>query len=102
MGYGGCLATARTQTHPRCPTARVSLPSGSSGGRPPPLGLASRMDHDDLRRIGGAAKQSAFRLETLSQYLVPQEAGELADWKAGKADAAAYSREPRGAGTHPA
>ncbi|MGH3922720.1 MAG: DUF6879 family protein [Pseudonocardiaceae bacterium] len=42
------------------------------------------MDLDDLRRIGGAAKQSAFRLETLPQYLVPQEAEEFADWKAGK------------------
>ncbi len=42
------------------------------------------MDLDDLRRIGGAAKESAFRLETLPQYLVPQEAEEFADWKAGK------------------
>lgn len=42
------------------------------------------MDLDDLRRIGGAAKESAFRLETLPQYLVPQEAESFADWKAGK------------------
>ncbi|MGH3854247.1 MAG: DUF6879 family protein [Pseudonocardiaceae bacterium] len=42
------------------------------------------MDLDDLRRIGGAAKQSAFRLETLPQYLVPQEAERLAMWNAGK------------------
>lgn len=42
------------------------------------------MDLDDLRRIGSAAKQSAFRLETLPQYLVPQEAEDFADWKAGK------------------
>jgi hypothetical protein len=42
------------------------------------------MDLDDLRRIGGAAKKSAFRLETLPQYLVPQEAEIFADWKAGR------------------
>jgi len=42
------------------------------------------MDLNDLRRIGGAAKKSAFRLETLPQYLVPQEAERFADWKAGK------------------
>ncbi|MGQ0718267.1 MAG: DUF6879 family protein [Pseudonocardiales bacterium] len=42
------------------------------------------MDLDDLRRIGSAAKQSAFRLETLPQYLVPQEAESFADWKAGR------------------
>lgn len=42
------------------------------------------MDLDDLRRIGGAAKDSAFRLETLPQYLVPQEVESFADWKAGR------------------
>lgn len=42
------------------------------------------MDLDDLRRIGGAAKESAVRLETLPQYLVPQEAERFADWQAGK------------------
>lgn len=42
------------------------------------------MDLDDLRRIGGAAKKSAFRLETLPQYLVPQESERFADWQAGK------------------
>jgi hypothetical protein len=42
------------------------------------------MDLDDLRRIGSAAKQSAFRLETLPQYLVPQEAERFAMWNAGK------------------
>ncbi len=42
------------------------------------------MDLNDLRRIGSAAKQSAFRLETLPQYLVPQEAEEFAAWQAGK------------------
>lgn len=42
------------------------------------------MNLDDLGRIGGAAKRSAFRLETLPQYLVPQEAEGFADWKAGK------------------
>lgn len=41
------------------------------------------MDLDDLRRIGGAAKRSAFRLETLPQYLVPQEAERFAAWNAG-------------------
>ncbi|MGH3931101.1 MAG: DUF6879 family protein [Pseudonocardiaceae bacterium] len=41
------------------------------------------MDLDDLRRIGSAAKQSAFRLETLPQYLVPQEADDFSAWKAG-------------------
>lgn len=42
------------------------------------------MDLDDLRRIGGAAKQSAFRLETLPQYLVSQEADDFSAWKAGQ------------------
>ncbi|MGQ0772833.1 MAG: DUF6879 family protein [Pseudonocardiales bacterium] len=42
------------------------------------------MDLDDLRRIGGAAKQSAFRLETFAQYLVPQEADDFSVWKAGQ------------------
>ena len=42
------------------------------------------MDLNDLRRIGGAAKKSAFRLETLPQYLVPQETERFADWKAGR------------------
>lgn len=42
------------------------------------------MDLGDLRRIGGAAKEPAFRLETLPQYLVPQEAELFADWKAGR------------------
>ena len=42
------------------------------------------MDLDDLRRIGGDAKESAFRLETLPQYLVPQEAELFASWKAGE------------------
>ncbi|MGH3720806.1 MAG: DUF6879 family protein [Pseudonocardiaceae bacterium] len=42
------------------------------------------MDLDDLGRIGGAAKQSAFRLETLPQYLVPEETADFSAWKAGK------------------
>ncbi|MGH3720804.1 MAG: DUF6879 family protein [Pseudonocardiaceae bacterium] len=42
------------------------------------------MDLDDLRLIGGNAKKSAFRLETLPQYLVPQEAERFAMWNAGK------------------
>jgi hypothetical protein len=42
------------------------------------------MDLHDLRRIGSMAKKSAFRLETLPQYLVPQEADDFANWKAGK------------------
>lgn len=42
------------------------------------------MDLDDLRRIGGAAKESAFRLETLPQYLVPQKEELFADWNAGR------------------
>jgi hypothetical protein len=42
------------------------------------------MDLNDLRRIGGAAKESAFRLETLPQYLVPQESEMFAEWQAGK------------------
>lgn len=43
------------------------------------------MDLEDLRRIGGAARRSAFRLETLPQYLVPQEAELFAAWNAGVA-----------------
>jgi hypothetical protein len=46
--------------------------------------IVNEMDLDDLRRIGSAAKKSAFRFETLPQYLVPQEAKAFADWKAGK------------------
>lgn len=42
------------------------------------------MNLDDLRRIGNSAKKSAFRLETLSQYLVPQEAEDFATWQAGR------------------
>lgn len=42
------------------------------------------MDLDDLRRISNEAKLSVFRLETLPQYLVPQEADEFAAWKAGE------------------
>lgn len=47
-------------------------------------GSVSRMDLDDLRRIGREAKKSAFRLETLPQYLVPQEAERFAMWNTGK------------------
>ncbi|MBV9164269.1 MAG: hypothetical protein JO281_22595 [Pseudonocardiales bacterium] len=42
------------------------------------------MDLDNLRRIAGAAKQSAFRLETLPQYLVPGEEADFSAWKAGE------------------
>ncbi len=42
------------------------------------------MDLDDLRHIVGQAKESAFRLETLSQYLVPGEAERFAMWNAGE------------------
>lgn len=37
------------------------------------------MDLEDLRRIGDGARLSVFRLETLPQYLVPQETDEFAD-----------------------
>lgn len=40
------------------------------------------MDLDDLERIGAAATDQ-FRLETLPQYLVPQEADEFAAWQRG-------------------
>lgn len=42
------------------------------------------MDLDDLGRIGREAKESAFRLEALPQYLVPKEAERFAMWNAGK------------------
>ncbi|MGH3854249.1 MAG: DUF6879 family protein [Pseudonocardiaceae bacterium] len=42
------------------------------------------MDLDDLRRISDDAKESAFRLETLPQYLVPQEAERFAIWNSGE------------------
>lgn len=42
------------------------------------------MDLDDMRRISNNAKLSVFRLETLPQYLVPQEADEFAAWQAGE------------------
>lgn len=42
------------------------------------------MDLDDLRRIGREAKQSAFRLETLPQYLVPGEEADFSAWQTGE------------------
>lgn len=42
------------------------------------------MDLEDLRKIRVNATTSAFRLETMPQYLVPQEAESLAAWRAGR------------------
>jgi hypothetical protein len=42
------------------------------------------MNLDDLRRLIDNARKSAFRLETLPQYLVPQEADRLSAWQAGE------------------
>lgn len=42
------------------------------------------MDLDGLRSIANEAKLSAFRLETLPQYLVPQEEEAFAAWQAGE------------------
>lgn len=42
------------------------------------------MDLNDLRAIMDRSKRSSFRLETLPQYLVPQEADDFAAWRAGK------------------
>lgn len=52
------------------------------------------MDVDDLVRLIGNVQRFAFRLETLPEYLVPQEAEELASWKAGQ------PRTPRTPETH--
>ncbi|MGQ0772832.1 MAG: DUF6879 family protein [Pseudonocardiales bacterium] len=52
------------------------------------------MNLDDLRRLIDNVRISAFRLETLPQYLVPQEAEELASWKVG------HKRTPRTPETH--
>lgn len=41
------------------------------------------MDLEDLRKIREKATRSAFRLETLPQYLVPQEQETFAAWRAG-------------------
>lgn len=41
------------------------------------------MDLEDLNRIVAHSQRSAFRLEALQQYLVPQEADEFAQWRAG-------------------
>lgn len=41
------------------------------------------MDLDDLEEIMDRAARSVFRLETLPQYLVPQEEEEFAAWRAG-------------------
>jgi len=41
------------------------------------------MELADLARIVDGARLSAFRLETLPQYLVPQEAAEFAAWRSG-------------------
>jgi len=43
------------------------------------------MDLVDLRALGANAKRSAFRLETMPQYVVPQEAELFAAWNAGMA-----------------
>lgn len=42
------------------------------------------MDLADLAKIRKQATKSAFRLETLPQYLVPQEAERFAAWRAGE------------------
>lgn len=42
------------------------------------------MDLEDLGRLVEEASESVFRLETLAQYLVPDEADEFAAWKAGR------------------
>lgn len=42
------------------------------------------MKLEDLDQIFGRSTQSAFRLETLPQYLVPQEADDFARWRAGR------------------
>lgn len=43
----------------------------------------THVDLDDIARIFEQSTQSAFRLETLPQYLVPQEEDALAAWRAG-------------------
>lgn len=40
------------------------------------------MDLDDLGRLMDSCRVSTFRLETLPQYLVPQEEERLAEWRA--------------------
>lgn len=42
------------------------------------------MEVEDLAAIVDASQHSAFRLETLPQYLVPQEAEEYEAWRAGR------------------
>lgn len=44
----------------------------------------SDMDLTDLGRIVDRSTRSAFRLETLAQYLVPQEAEEFDAWRNGR------------------
>jgi hypothetical protein len=56
--------------------------------------LAGRVDVDDLVHLIDNVQRSAFRLETLPEYLVPQEAEELMSWKAG------HPRTPRTPETH--
>ncbi|MGH3720805.1 MAG: DUF6879 family protein [Pseudonocardiaceae bacterium] len=52
------------------------------------------MDIDDLVRLIDNVKISAFRLETLPHYLVPQDAEEFTAWNAGQ------PRTPRTPKTH--
>ncbi|HEY2763935.1 MAG TPA: hypothetical protein VGJ13_07960 [Pseudonocardiaceae bacterium] len=52
------------------------------------------MEIADLARIVDSARRSAFRLETLPQYLVPQEAEEFAEWRAGRGEMATPSSSP--------
>ena len=42
------------------------------------------MEIADLARIVDGARLSVFRMETLPQYLVPQEAEEFAAWRSGR------------------
>ncbi len=42
------------------------------------------MDVEELRRLVETSRRSAFRLEALPQYLVPQEAAEFAAWREGR------------------
>jgi hypothetical protein len=42
------------------------------------------MDIEDLANLVDRSERSAFRLETLSQYLVPQEYDEFDQWRSGR------------------
>src|SRR5205823_1964925 len=69
---------------PPCLSALGRRQCGSGADWSVKLGWGRDVDLTDLGKIMDGAKRAAFRLESLPQYLVPQEEDEFAAWRAGK------------------